>query len=108
VQQAQNGNTSNRLQKHICRIKKKVHVHAKHNPNNAHITEILDTLEQKLSIKSKRLKRYKEANERKQQNRLFITNEKAYYCNLKSERRLDRQDKQAFGRLFGETQSNIN
>ena len=46
VQQAQNGNTSNRLQEHIRRIKKKVHVHAKHDPNNAHITEILDTLKQ--------------------------------------------------------------
>jgi hypothetical protein len=33
VQQIQNGNTSNRLQKHIRRIKKKVHVHAKHDPN---------------------------------------------------------------------------
>jgi hypothetical protein len=85
VQQAQNGNTNNQLQKHICQIKKKVHVHTKHEPNNAHITEILDTLKQKLSIKSQRLKRYKEANERKQQNRLFITNERAYYSNLKSE-----------------------
>ena len=85
VQQAQNGNTSNRLQKHIRRIKKKVHVHAKHDPNNAHITEILETLKQKLSIKSQQLRWYKEANERKQQNRLFITNEKTYYHNLKCE-----------------------
>jgi hypothetical protein len=85
VQQAQNGNTSNRLQKHLCRIKKKVHVHAKHDPNNAHITEILETLKQKLSIKSQQLRWYKEANERKQQNRLFITNEKTYYHNLKCE-----------------------
>jgi hypothetical protein len=93
VQQAQNGNTSYRLQRHICRIKKNVHVHAKHDPKNAHITEILDTLKQKLSIKAQRLKRHKEANERNQQNRLFITNEKAYYCNLKSEQRLNRQGK---------------
>jgi hypothetical protein len=81
------------LQKHTCRIKKKVHVHAKHDPNNAHITEILDTLKQKLSVKSQRLTHYKQANERKQQNRLFISNKKAYYCNLKSEQQLDRQDK---------------
>jgi hypothetical protein len=114
VQQAQNGNTSNRLQKHICRIKKKVYIHGKHDPNNVQITEILDNLKQKLSVKSQRLKWYKEANERKQQNRLFITNEKTYYCNLKSERRLNRQeklpDKQVltdFGRPYGETQSNI-
>jgi hypothetical protein len=73
------------LQKHVWQIKKKVHVHTKREPNNAHITEILDTLKQKLSVKSYRLKRYKEANKRKQQNRLFITNEKAYYSNLESE-----------------------
>jgi hypothetical protein len=93
VQQAQNGNTSNRLQKHFRRIRKKVHVHAKHDPNNSHITEALDTLKQNLSVKLQRLRRYKEANERKQQNSLFITNEKAYSRNLKSERRPDCQDK---------------
>jgi citrate synthase len=76
VQQAQNDNTSNGLQKHIHRIKKQVHVHAKHDPNNAHTTEILDTLKQKLSAKSQELRWYKEANERKQQNGLFTINEK--------------------------------
>jgi hypothetical protein len=98
MQQAQNGNTSNRLQKHSLRIKKKLHVHAKHDPNNAHITEILDTLKQKLSAKSQQLRQYKEANERKQQNRLF-TAKKTYYRNIKSGRRPDCQnnlpDKQA-------------
>jgi len=93
VQQAQRGKTSNRIRKHIRRIKKKVHVHAKHDPSNSHTTEILDTLKQKLSAKSQRLRRYKEANERKQQNRLFTTNEKTYYRNLKSERQPDCQDK---------------
>jgi len=63
VQQAQNGNTSYRLQKHIRRIKKKVHTQTKHNPNDAHTMEILDTLKQKLSAKSQWLRRYKEANE---------------------------------------------
>ena len=86
MQQAQKGNTSNRLQKHIRRIKKKVHVHAKHDPNNADIMEILDTLKQKLSARTQRLRWYKEANERKRQNRLFATNEKTYCHNLKSER----------------------
>jgi len=62
------------------------------NPNNAHITEILDTLKQRLSVKSQWLRQYKEANGRKHQNRLFTTNEKTYYCNLKSERRPDCQD----------------
>jgi hypothetical protein len=81
------------MKKHIRRIKKKVHVHAKHDPSNAHTTEILDTLKQKLSAKSKRLRRHKEANERKQQNRLFNTNEKTYYRNLQSERQPDCQDK---------------
>jgi hypothetical protein len=57
-------------------IKKKVHVHTKYDPNNPHITEILDALKEKLSARSQRLRQYKEANERKQQNRLFATNEK--------------------------------
>ena len=92
MQQAQNGNTSKRLQKYNSREQKFVHVHAKHDPNNAHITEILDTLKQKLSAKSQRLRRYKDANGRKQQNRLFTTNEKTYYRNLKSERRPDCHD----------------
>jgi hypothetical protein len=75
------------------RICKKIHTHAKYNPSSVHTTEILDTLKQKLSAKSQRLRWYNEANEQKQQNRLFITNEKTYYHNLKSERRLDCQDK---------------
>jgi len=62
--------------------RKKVHVHAKHDPNNAHITEILDSLKQRLSVKSQRLRQYKEANGRKQQNKLFTTNEKTYCRNL--------------------------
>ena len=66
--------------------RKKVHVHAKHDPNNAHITEILDTVKHRLSVKAQRLRRYKEVNGRKQQNRLFTTNKKTYYCNPKSGR----------------------
>jgi hypothetical protein len=48
-----------------------VHVHAKHDANNTHITEIPDTLKQKLSAKSQRLRQYKEAKERKQQKQAF-------------------------------------
>ena len=92
MQQAQKDNTSNRLQKHLHTITKKVHVHAKHDPNNAHIMEILDILKQNLSAKSQQLRCYKEANERKQQNRLFSTNEETYYHNLISEQRPDCQD----------------
>jgi hypothetical protein len=93
MQQAQRRNTNNRIQKHIRRIRKKVHVHAKYDPSNDHTTEILDTLKQKLSAKSQRLRRYKEANIRKQQNRLFTANEKTYCRNLKSERQPDCRDK---------------
>jgi hypothetical protein len=67
------------------RVWEKIHTHAKYNPSNVHTTEILDTLKQKLSAKSQRLRWYKEANERKQQNRLFTTKENTYYRNLKSE-----------------------
>ena len=86
MQQAQNGNTNKIMQTHFRRIKKIVYVHAKHDPNNAHITEILDTLKQKLSVKSQRLRRYKEASGRNQQNKLFTTKDKTYYRKLKSER----------------------
>jgi hypothetical protein len=57
VQQVQSGTTSNRIQKHTCRIWKKMHTHAKYNPSNVNTTEILDTLKQKLSAKSQRLRR---------------------------------------------------
>jgi hypothetical protein len=93
MQQAQRGNTSNGIKKKRKQDKEKVHVHAKYGPSNAHTTEKLDTLKQKLSAKSQRLRRYKEANVRKQQNRLFTTNEKTYYRNLKSERQPDCRDK---------------
>jgi hypothetical protein len=70
----------------------KMHTRAKYNPSNVHTMGIFDTVKQKLSAKSQRLRRYKDTNERKQENRLFITNEKTYYRNLKSER-LDCQEK---------------
>lgn len=35
----------------FARKKKTVYVHAKPDPNNAHITQILDTIKQKLSVK---------------------------------------------------------
>jgi hypothetical protein len=47
----------------MCRIWEKIHTHVKYNPSNVHTTEILDTLKQKLSAKSQRLRQYKEANE---------------------------------------------
>jgi hypothetical protein len=64
-QQVQRGNTSNRIQKHMRRIRGGGggNIHAKYNPSNVHTTEILDTLKQKLSAKARRLRRYKEANE---------------------------------------------
>ena len=76
VQQTQNGNTSKRLQKHPQDTENKVNVCAKHDPDNVHIAEMLDTLKERLSVKSQRLRRCKEANGRKQQNRLFTTKEK--------------------------------
>jgi hypothetical protein len=76
----------------MCRIWEKTDTYAKYNPSNVRITEMLDTLKQKLSAKSQklsaksqRLRQYKEANERKQQNRLVTTNEKTDYHNLKRE-----------------------
>jgi len=53
---------------------------------------MLDTLKQRLSVKSQQLRRYKEANGRKQQNRLFTTKEKTYCRNLKTGGRPDCHD----------------
>jgi hypothetical protein len=48
MQQVQRDNTSNRIQKHVRRIRKKVHVHVKYDPSNAQTTEILDYLNQNI------------------------------------------------------------
>jgi len=55
----------------IRRIQKKYHVHAKHDPNNAHITEIIVTIKHRLSVKSQRIEGYKEGNRKKQQSGFF-------------------------------------
>ena len=52
-------------------IQKKDHVHAKHDPNNTHITEIIVTIKHRLSVKSQRIEGYKEGNRRKQQSGFF-------------------------------------
>ena len=46
------------------------------------IETTLDTLKQKLSVYSARLRRYQTSNNRKYQNKLFQNNEKAFYQNL--------------------------
>ena len=74
------------------------------------LRKYLTPLKQRLSVKSQRLRWYKEANGRKQQNRLFTTNEKTCYCNLKSEQRPDCHDtlpdKQALTAFWASTWGN--
>ena len=73
------GNRSNTLCKKIKRIINKTKIHSKHENYNQTIEQNVDTLKQKLSALSKRLRRYKECTSRKQQNAVFETNEKIFY-----------------------------
>ena len=75
---------------------------------------LLDTLKQKLSAKSQKLRQYKEANVRKQQNRVFTTNKKPTAVTSKVKDSLIAEINyrtnrflQISGRPFGEAPSNI-
>jgi len=90
-----NGGDSCWVKKRGSGERRSVTGHNKNNNNNNN--------NNRLSVKSQRLRRYKEATGRKQQNRLFTSNEKTYHPNLRSERRpdyldtlLDKQDLTAF------------
>ncbi|KAL0822073.1 hypothetical protein ABMA28_005438 [Loxostege sticticalis] len=91
--------TNNERSENLCNkvelIFKKNQLHSSHERNNRRPEEFLDTLKQKLSLKAQRLRRYKKALERKEDNKLFSTNEKVFYRNLgqqnKSERDISEQ-----------------
>ncbi|KAL0803287.1 hypothetical protein ABMA28_017234 [Loxostege sticticalis] len=77
-----NNNISDSLRAKIELIFKKNQIHSTHERNNKRPEEFLDTLKQKLAIKSQRLRRYKKALQRKEDNKLFSYNEKVFYRNL--------------------------
>lgn len=72
-----------KLENKIKDILTKSKKHSSYEKDNKKITEHLDTLKQKLVIKSHRLARYKKAKNRKESNRLFTVNEKQFYRKMK-------------------------
>uniref|UniRef100_A0A6P7GB24 Uncharacterized protein LOC114339882 n=1 Tax=Diabrotica virgifera virgifera TaxID=50390 RepID=A0A6P7GB24_DIAVI len=58
--------------------------HSRYDPENNTAHQCLDTLKQKLSVYSGRLRRYKVSNNRKSDNALFESSEKAFYRKLNS------------------------
>ncbi|CAG4934599.1 unnamed protein product [Colias eurytheme] len=84
VTQFINGNRSRRIISTVETIKLKYATHAQHENSNSDPKHFLDTLKQKLSAKSARLKRYLKCTARKKQNAIFISNEKGFYRTLNS------------------------
>ncbi|CAB3232935.1 unnamed protein product [Arctia plantaginis] len=77
-----NNNRSNKIVKRVEQIFRRQCTHTRHENNNRKPEEYLDTLKQKLALKVHRLKRYKKAQLRKNDNMLFTLNEKSFYRNL--------------------------
>lgn len=89
-----------RLQKKIATLRKEIGVITQHLKGNLKkrppqnilpdisseesVVEILDTKKQQLQAQAKRLKRYKKSHQRKQENKLFNTNEKRFYRSLET------------------------
>lgn len=72
-------NRSDRLIKAVEQIFRNTRIHSSYENNNTRPDEFLDTLKQKLALKSQRLSRYLKALQRKEDNKLFINNEKRFY-----------------------------
>ncbi|XP_053691501.1 uncharacterized protein LOC128740015 [Sabethes cyaneus] len=81
--QYKRGNRSGRLVRQVKEIVKPVELL---NLSELNITEILDTHVQRLSALAKRMRRYVECSKRKQQNRMFNTNEREFYNHIRKEK----------------------
>lgn len=110
----QKGHRGKKLQNHINLIIERNKIHASHNPHNQNLAEVMDTLKQKLSAVSKRLKRYKESNNRKASNKLFQNNEKQFYRRLQNNTNIvgkikpSKQDIQEFWQTIWSDQESYN
>lgn len=82
LHQYQNGNNTKRLEKEIQNIFKKHKIHSKHEETNDTVDEYMDTLKQKLTATAKRLRRYKETDRRKKENKMFKERESIFYRKL--------------------------
>lgn len=77
-----NNNRSNKVVKRVEAIFKSNTTHTRHENSNKKPEEFLDTLKQKLASKVHRLRRYTKAQQRRNDNTIFTTNEKIFYRNL--------------------------
>ncbi|KOB75681.1 Uncharacterized protein OBRU01_07008, partial [Operophtera brumata] len=80
--QYMNGNRSRALTRQINKILEQNKVHSTHEEPNTDLAHFMDTLKQKLTVISSRLRRYKTCTHRKTQNSQFTSNEKRFYQNL--------------------------
>lgn len=76
------GVRSQKLNKLVIDIRKRHITHSRHEEPNLTDCQILDTIKQKLSLTSNRLKRYINCTNRKTQNKQFKNNEKVFYRNI--------------------------
>ncbi|KAL0852393.1 hypothetical protein ABMA28_000587 [Loxostege sticticalis] len=82
TQYINNNNRSNKIVREVKLILSKNKIHSSHEGNNNTPQDVLDTLKQKLALKAHRLARYLKALRRKNDNKLFTTNEKGFYRQL--------------------------
>ncbi|XP_050561144.1 uncharacterized protein LOC126912570 [Spodoptera frugiperda] len=77
-----NNNRSHKVVRKVEAIFKNTRIHTRHENDNRTPEEFLDTLKQKLALKVHRLRRYKKAQQRRNDNTIFTTNEKIFYRKL--------------------------
>ncbi|XP_028158192.1 uncharacterized protein LOC114351251 [Ostrinia furnacalis] len=82
--QFNNGNRSPALIDQVKKIMDQYKIHSVHEEPNTQITQFIDTLKQKLTVITSRIKRYRACTLRKTQNTQFHYNEKNFYRNLKT------------------------
>jgi hypothetical protein len=81
--QYKRGNRATRLVRHVAEIVKPAELR---DLCEANITEILDTHVQRLSALAKRMRRYVESMQRKEQNRMFHSNEREFYNHIRNDK----------------------
>ncbi|KAI5720807.1 hypothetical protein M8J77_011910 [Diaphorina citri] len=78
------GNPGRKLERKAQQILEKYRTHTTRDRTNNTVGEVIDTLKQKLTVFSTRLRRYSKCNDRKKQNKEFQNNEKKFYRQLKA------------------------
>ncbi|XP_075170249.1 uncharacterized protein LOC142242567 [Haematobia irritans] len=77
-----NNTTGKRSKNKINAVRHKHRIHTQYDPPNVTLEQIRDTIKQKLTKYTQRLRRYTKSHDRKTQNILFQTNEKQFYNSI--------------------------